>query len=334
MPWENLKSMFRPETVHMGVMKADAEKCVRCGLCFENCPLRAWERDEDGAPKMTAKCGCFSCFNCMVVCPTDAISIVDGYHVDEGFYRTDPHPLPNRMPCEPKDARGNPAEWTPTERDMYERRSVRNFKDDPVPETLIRRVLEAGRFAPSGGNCQPWKFVVVTDKALIQEMDASVYAVLAGMHAMYKNDEQAKTMLVPMYEARPSPGLYDPRVIQGGVASIAAAVLPPFLKAPVVILVACDERAIGGPQIAAGICGQNMILAAKAIGLGACWIGFSQVIEMVPPLKAKLGLASPWVISTAVVLGYPKFKQEGIVPRELRPITWFREGSKAPEIEE
>jgi hypothetical protein len=35
-----------------------------------------------------------------------------------------------------------------------------------------------------------------------------------------------------------------------------------------------------------------------------------------------------------MVLGYPKFKQDGVVPREFRPITWFREGADGPEIEE
>ncbi len=63
-------------------------------------------------------------------------------------------------------------------------------------------------------------------------------------------------------------------------------------------------------------------------------MGFSQVINNVAPLKEKLGIRDPWRIVTAVVLGYPKFRQEGIVPREFRPITWFREGTEGPEIEE
>ena len=77
-----------------------------------------------------------------------------------------------------------------------------------------------------------------------------------------------------------------------------------------------------------------MNLAALSLGLGFCWIGFSQVIEMIPALKEKLGLEMPWKINTAMVLGYPKFKQEGIVPREFRPVTWFREGADGPVIEE
>ena len=51
------------------------------------------------------------------------------------------------MPLEPKDKDGKPDEWNQTERIILERRSVRNFKKDPVPDHLIRRVLEAGRFA-------------------------------------------------------------------------------------------------------------------------------------------------------------------------------------------
>ncbi|MDO9175158.1 MAG: nitroreductase family protein, partial [Actinomycetota bacterium] len=54
------------------------------------------------------------------------------------------------------------------------RRSVRVYRDKPVPEYLVRRVLEAGRYAPSAGNCQSWKFVVVQDPALIAEMTAHV----------------------------------------------------------------------------------------------------------------------------------------------------------------
>ena len=333
MPWEDLEPIFRPKTVHMGVMAADEEKCTKCGLCLENCPFRAWETDEDGFPRQKEEYECFSCYNCMVACPTEAIAIVDVYHVDDGFYRTDPHPLGAKMPLPPRDAEGNPDEWNAIERAVLERRSVRNFKDQPVPESLIWRVLEAGRFAPSAGNCQPWKFVVVTNKALINEMNQAVYNGMNAIYTAYKHDELVKS-LVPMYEANPSPGTYDPRVILGGIGAIVRGTLPTFLNAPVVILIAGDERAITGPEINVGICGQNMNLVANSLGIRACWVGFSVVINMVPPLKEKLGIKDPWRIVSAMVLGYPKFKQDGVVPREFRPIAWFREGVEGPEIEE
>ena len=333
MAWEDVEHIFRPKNVHMGEMKIDLEACNKCGLCLKNCPFQVFELYEDGFPRQKEEYECFSCYNCMVACSVDAISIGESYHVDDGFYATDPHPLPPKMPLEVRDADGNLDEWNAIERAVFNRRSVRNYKEKPVPEPLIRRVLEAGRYAPSAGNCQPWKFIVVTDKALIDEMDQAIIGGMSGMYGMYKNDEMVKG-LVPMYEADPNPGLYDPRLIMGGFVAIARKYGPPFLGAPAVILLAGDERSISGPEINIGICGTNMNLVANSLGIRACWVGFSQLINMMPPLKEKLGLEEPWKICSAMVLGYPKFKQDGVVPREYRPVAWFREGAEGPEIDE
>lgn len=46
--------------------------------------------------------------------------------------------------------------WNPVEKVIFERRSIRVFKKEPLPRGVIRRILEAGRFAPSAGNSQPW----------------------------------------------------------------------------------------------------------------------------------------------------------------------------------
>lgn len=335
MTWEkDLKQIFRPENVHMGRLKADPEKCTGCGLCIENCLFRSWEMDENNVPRMKENWPCFSCHNCMVACPVDAISIIESYHVESGFWATQPHPLPVRMPLEPRDAKGNPDQWNEVERTVLTRRSVRNFSDKPVPEPLIRRVLEAGRFAPSSGNCQPWKFVVVTDRALINEMNEASYEILNGVYQQYTNDETVKT-LAQGYEANPNPRGWDPRIILGGIGkSIVHRVNPVLLGAPVVILIAADERSIGGPQMQVGICGQNMILVANSLGIKATWVGFVAVCNIIPSIMEKLGLKEPFRIISSVVLGYPRFKQEGLVPREFRPITWIREGHEAPETEE
>jgi nitroreductase len=53
---------------------------------------------------------------------------------------------------------------------ISKRRSIRNWKPVPVEKQKIEKVLEAGRLAPSWGNTQPWRFIVVQDKAKIQEL--------------------------------------------------------------------------------------------------------------------------------------------------------------------
>jgi len=53
---------------------------------------------------------------------------------------------------------------------IQKRRSVRKYKKDPIPEKALMRVLEAARLAPSGKNFQPWKFIIVKDKALKEKL--------------------------------------------------------------------------------------------------------------------------------------------------------------------
>jgi nitroreductase len=53
---------------------------------------------------------------------------------------------------------------------IKERRSVRRYKPDPIPEEVVQRVLDAARLAPSGKNLQPWKFIVVRDESLKQRL--------------------------------------------------------------------------------------------------------------------------------------------------------------------
>jgi hypothetical protein len=51
---------------------------------------------------------------------------------------------------------------------------------------------------------------------------------------------------------------------------------------------------------------------------------------VVPGFPEKLGIHPPWRIASSLCLGWPEFKQEGIVPREFRPVTWFRPGADGP----
>ena len=335
MAWEKVKDILRPdmEKVFMGEMKVDESKCNKCGLCIKNCVFRAWKFGPNGFPVMKEVHECFSCFNCMVACPQDAISIVDQYHVTDGFWKTIPYPLPVKLPLDPKDEDGNPTEWNEVEKTVFTRRSVRNFKDKPVPEAIIQRIIEAGRFAPTGANCQPWKFIVITDKVLIKKIDKEVTGMMDFVYKAYTNDETVKN-LIPIVEAM-GPGTVDPRIIYGGMGGVLNNEdMTVTFNAPVLILMCGDERSAGSLEMHIGICGQNMILVAKSLGIGVCWNGFIGTLLDRTSLRRKLGIKKPWKFVSCLCLGYPKFKQEGIVPREYRPITWYREGKEGPEMQE
>lgn len=330
--FEDLKPIFRPTGLHPGIMKVNSEKCTQCGLCIENCPFSCWEKDDNDIPKMKeGNVGCFSCFNCMVVCEVDAVEIDDTWHVDGPVFNKGwPE---QKMPLEPRDAEGNPSEWNVVERTVLERRSVRNFKDEPVSDHMIRRILEAGRFAPSAANNQNWKFTVVTEKGLLDEIEQASVGFWSYIHGQYNDDAQV-VELWKLFggDALPT-GSWEPRAMIRGLNQLAAKELPVYLGAPCVIFIGGNID-LYGPDMQVGIAGQNMNLVANSLGLGMCWSGFGTAPEYNPELKAKLGFDDGWKIVTSLCVGHPKFKQKGMVKRHYRPVTWFRPGGDGPEVEE
>ena len=169
-------------------------------------------------------------------------------------------------------------------------RSMRRLKSDPVPSELIRKILEAGVCAPSGGNMQRWRFLVIRDPKVKEKVGA-----------LYKRawDEQ----VAPRYRAgEPAPGMSRERFLR---LLDAAEYLAAHIHEAPVWIVPCLEG--GTPMRTSGSsiypAVQNMLLAARALGLGATLTTLHLQFEQ--EAEAALGLP-PGVHSYALLpLGYP-----------------------------
>lgn len=132
-------------------------------------------------------------------------------------------------------------------------RAIRRLRPDPVPRELIRKVCEAGTFAPSGGNRQPWFFVAV--------MDAQRRAWIAERYL-----KTFRSYIAPAVEAAKSPD-YPEAKRRNMKAAIHLA--EHLHEAPVHLVVAGWTRR-GEPQLQALFPAiQNILLACRAVGLGA-----------------------------------------------------------------
>ena len=132
-------------------------------------------------------------------------------------------------------------------------RAIRRLRPDPVPPALIRKVCEAGTFAPSGGNRQPWFFVAVTEperRAFIAE----------------RYRETFRDYIAPAIEAAKAPDYPEAKRRNMNAAIHLAEHLH---EAPVLLFVAGWTRR-GEPQLQALFPAvQNILLACRAVGLGA-----------------------------------------------------------------
>ena len=333
--FDDIKQAYLPKT-EFPKRTVDHATCEKCLRCYEACPTYGFKIDEDGFPEAQGFYGmeeaCINCWNCVVVCPTGAVHMEGPYRVQEGRYRTCmsgemtwPAPLEHG---EAKKWEDLESELTEVERVIYKRRSIRLFKDKPVPKELLARIVEAGRFAPSSGNCQPWKFIVITNRELITEIEHESMKVLRRFKKLYYDKKGRRLawkntvvtlsslLMVNKMDPRPFAAIEKADQCEGVL----------YWGAPAVILVCKHTRGISNPDLDGGIAAQNMVLAAHSLGLGTCYIGLTiepMSYANMKPIKQKLGIAPPWEPLTSIAVGYPKGKIDGVVKRDNPPVEWF-----------
>jgi len=226
-------------------------------------------------------------------------------------------------------------DFNPVEKVILERRSIRAFKREPLPDGLIKRILEAGRFAPSAANLQPWKFVVINDPGIIEDMerDTVKHTRFLMWFLDYTRNLFRRIVLGPivklMIRIVPNQLHHIPFTL---MQQIAAGKTPVYHGAPSMILILTDKRGVGTPSLDTGICGQNMVLAAHSLGVGTCWVGMIKVLIKKRKWRKFLGLSYPYKLTDCIVLGYPKMRFDGEVHREVQLVDWHAaDGQKRVE---
>lgn len=175
------------------------------------------------------------------------------------------------------------------------RRSTRRYKSEDISEEQLKQIVEAGRFAPSGGNCQSTHFIVVKNKEILAELAKLTQQEFARMEI--------------------TPGLY-----KSVVNSINASKKGNYVfhyNAPVLIITANQKDY--GNNIADCACAlENMMLMANALDLGSCWINQLKWLNENPVIleyMKKLGMDESERVYGALAVGYPD-TADGLPDRE------------------
>lgn len=167
---------------------------------------------------------------------------------------------------------------------IYTLRAIRRFRPDPVPDDDLHDILEAATRAPSGGNVQPWHFIVLRDPT-----------IRASFARLYREAWWAK---------RRDAGIHGPEDIPATdrVAWAAMRLADTIGDAPVIVLVCATARGAGamGSVIPAT---QNLLLAARALGIGGTITTLHPDVE--ERVHALLAIPERAQVVYCVPLGYP-----------------------------
>jgi nitroreductase len=183
---------------------------------------------------------------------------------------------------------------------MRTARTIRRFRDDAVPPDVLRRCLEAATWAPSGGNLQPWRFIVLQSPETRAVMKLGADKALKVIEDVYGY-------------ARPGPDEND----QGARDRRAVYELHDrAAEVPVGVLFAYKELRATPPEIqgsAIFAAMENFLLACRNEGLGAVVTGWGNTADA--ELRVVCGIPPEWKIATIVAAGYPQ-GGHGVVRRK------------------
>ena len=269
----------------------DPDKCNNCGICAAVCPVSCIAVDKETVAYIPDEFenACISCGQCEAFCPKGAVICDSG-----GEYS------PYTNIDAPDITAGQ------LHRFLLNRRPFRNFRKKHVERETIERILDTARYAPSAGNEQPVKWIIITGEEAITDIVGK--AIDTMEYLVIKN---------PKSEYAPILGTIKSAYIQGNdlichsAPHIVIAAIPeesPYYDVDSVIALSWFE------------------LAAYSHGVGTCWCGILQTLSNNDErLKKALGIPEGYKSGCVMRFGYGKYKVRHIPPRNKADVTWLGE---------
>jgi nitroreductase len=175
---------------------------------------------------------------------------------------------------------------------LKKRRSVRDFEDKDVPLEIINEIIKESCLAPSSGNGQPWRFLIVNKKDLIKNLSddckKNIIAII----------EQNPDSPLKKYETT----LRDPE-------------FNVFYNAPCIVFIV-GSKELRSLNVDCALAASYFMFSATARNLGTCWIGQGTAVQD-PRLLEQISLPDDHKIVAPIIIGYPKSIPE--IPERMEP---------------
>jgi nitroreductase/NAD-dependent dihydropyrimidine dehydrogenase PreA subunit len=283
--------------------------CLKCGICGEICPNKIIVKNREGMTVFQDREQlCFQCGQCMSVCPTSAI-FVSGLSYEEDF-------------CDIPEK----GEYEKAFFDMIlSRRSVRNFKDKPVPKEMLERIINSLSYAPIA-------FPPVKTEVIVIQNPNDIKRALPYFIELYDYLYQAFQNPIKRFFIKRNVGEKKYMQMQNHLIPLLKVRLPGLKNgtedtitrhAPAMLLFHTDKKG-EDINVDLSIAVTYCIIAAHAMGLGAT------IMDIIPPainkkkeLREIFGVPDDHEVIASIILGFPKYNYLRGIKRRLKSVRWI-----------
>lgn len=248
------------------------DTCIGCGQCVNTCVSNNIELiDKKAHTKLD---DCLMCAQCLGICPVKAIDLT-GFE-DEVIEKT-----PDFKPLDSEDVLNT----------IRFRRTIRQFKDQEVPDNVVHDILEAGRLNHTAKNLQDVSFIILDkEKRNLESLAVNLFKRIKPIANVMNPVARNKEINDDFF----------------------------FFKAPLVILVVSSDLTNGI------LAAQNMEFMAEAHGLGTLYSGyFTKASGVSRKIKSKLNIPKGKKVATTLVMGYPSVQFKRSTPHEKLDVTYL-----------
>jgi nitroreductase/NAD-dependent dihydropyrimidine dehydrogenase PreA subunit len=295
------------------MLRIDKEPCKACGICGHVCPRHIPETISQDGEKITIISPerlnlCMKCGHCVAVCPNNAIE-VEGLKSEEF------------APFRELDIGDNQLLSL-----MKQRRSIRRYKDKPVPREMINRIIDAVHSAPTGTGRSTTGVIVIDNPKTLAAFSKLVYELYEGLEKNLKNPiarffirRQVGAKKVKMLQDFVMPGMHCYiRWYREGKSNEVLRDCPVLMlfHTPIYEPVGAENCLIAA---------FHAIMMAQVIGIGTC---FNDLIppacNRVPEIRKLLDLPDDREVYTGITMGYSKYQFKRIPPRKLTEVRYLK----------
>ena len=289
------------------MVSIDENRCTLCGLCIRVC-LRGVLKEEKKNIVVIDPASCILCGHCKAICPTDAPKFSD---LNENEFELTPNI--EEMP--------NPSSFL---RFLRRRRSQRIYSSKPVEIEKLKTIIEAGRFAPTGGNRQGCEYIVVTGRKILDRVCTLTIQTLQEQGKLVKEAlDRYHRSKVPLPEEYINMQYY-PSIVERIAEKWEEGVDQLLYHSSVLILVHMKQGITTTPQVDASLSAMHMILMAETLGLGTCINGFlCFALHHSGELREVLEISSDHQVHVAFTVGYSDVEFLRLVARNPAKIKWI-----------